>query len=584
MHKYGHVIGMTGAPVRAGEHVHTHNLTMPPNATEVATSGPAAAVPEVPADLPRTFAGIVRPDGRVATRNYIGVLTTVNCSATVAKQIVRRTEDEVAEMHAEGVDGVVALTHGTGCGMANSGAGWDVLRRTLIGYARHPNIGGLVVVGLGCEINAMRSLVDEMNLPAWLPLSSYTIQDVGGTAAAVREGVRRVREMADTMRGTPRRPVGVEHLVLGMQCGGSDAWSALTANPALGVASDYLVALGATSMLGETPEIYGAEQMLAERATSDAVRDKLMERIRWWERYTTARGTTIDGNPSPGNKAGGITTILEKSLGSVAKGGQSPLAEIVDYAAVCHHHRLHHRPRLGVRVPPGADGQAGHQLGAGDKDERRHRRRLLRGRRGRRAPRGDGTAGLPPADRGGVRGPLAERGPGPGRRGDRAVADRSGPVSERSERTIDTAPRRRVDSRGADRAQRGSAGSRLDPTALSHLTESPTLSLPARITAASTVGVVHLGIGAFHRSHQAVYTEDAALAAGDLGWGICGVMQRSASVRDQLAPQDGLYGILQKDADVPASLRITGIVREVLDGPTQPDDVLDRWPTRPSRW
>jgi altronate hydrolase len=173
-----------------------------------------------------------------------------------------------------------------------------------------------------------------MDLPAWLPLSSFTIQDVGGTAAAVREGVRRVREMADAMRGTPRTPVGVEHLVLGMQCGGSDAWSALTANPALGVASDYLVALGATSMLGETPEIYGAEQMLAERATSDAVRDKLMERITWWERYTAAQGTTIDGNPSPGNKAGGITTILEKSLGSVAKGGQSPLAEIVDYAAV----------------------------------------------------------------------------------------------------------------------------------------------------------------------------------------------------------------------------------------------------------
>jgi altronate hydrolase len=334
VHKYGHVIGMTSVPVRSGEHVHTHNLGMPPNATDVATAGTAAAVPVVPADLPRTFAGIVRPDGRVATRNYIGVLTTVNCSATVAKQIVRRTEDEIADMYPDGVDGVVALTHGTGCGMANSGPGWDVLRRTLIGYAQHPNIGGLVVVGLGCEINAMRSLVDEMHLPAWLPQTAYTIQDLGGTTAAVREGVRRVREMADTLRGTLRRPVGVEHLVLGMQCGGSDAWSALTANPALGVASDYLVALGATSMLGETPEIYGAEQMLAERAVDDTVRAKLMERIRWWERYTTSQGTTIDGNPSPGNKAGGITTILEKSLGSVAKGGHSPLAEIVDYAAV----------------------------------------------------------------------------------------------------------------------------------------------------------------------------------------------------------------------------------------------------------
>lgn len=334
VHKYGHVIGMASAPVRAGEHVHTHNLGMPPNATSVATAGATATVPQVPADLPRIFDGIVRPDGRVATRNYIGVLTSVNCSATVAKQIERRTEDGIADMHPDGVDGVVALTHGTGCGMANFGPGWEVLRRTLIGYARHPNIGGLVVVGLGCEINVMRTLVEEMDLPDWLPHSAYSIQDVGGTAAAVQEGVRRVREMADAMRGTSRRTVSVEQLVLGMQCGGSDAWSALTANPALGVASDYLVALGGTSMLGETPEIYGAEQMLAERAVDDAVAKKLMDRIRWWERYTTSQGTTIDGNPSPGNKAGGITTILEKSLGSVAKGGHSPLAEIVDYAAV----------------------------------------------------------------------------------------------------------------------------------------------------------------------------------------------------------------------------------------------------------
>jgi altronate hydrolase len=334
VHKYGHVIGMTSAPVRAGEHVHTQNLAMPPNATDLATSEPGTgAAPTVPDDLPRTFDGIVRLDGRVATRNYIGVLSTVNCSATVAKQIVRRTEDEIAQMHPDGVDGVVALTHGTGCGMADSGPGWEVLRRTLVGYARHPNIGGLVVVGLGCEVNAMRSLLEEMNLPAWLAHTAFTIQEAGGTAAAVREGGARVREMAERLRGTTRRPVPVAHLMLGMQCGASDAWSALTANPALGVASDYLVALGATSLLGETPEIYGAEQMLADRAVDSAVRDKLLERIAWWERYTSAQGATLDGNPSPGNKAGGITTILEKSLGSVAKGGRSPLAEVIDYAA-----------------------------------------------------------------------------------------------------------------------------------------------------------------------------------------------------------------------------------------------------------
>jgi len=335
VHKYGHVIGMTSRPIRAGEHVHSHNLTMPVDATAVATGGHGAAVvPAVPAELPRTFNGIVRDDGRVATRNYIGVLTSVNCSATVAKLVVRKTEDEIGEMYDDGVDGVLALTHGTGCGMANSGLGWEILRRTLTGYAKHPNIGGLVVIGLGCEVNAMRSLVDQMGLSATLPMSSFTIQDAGGTAAAVSQGIGQVREMAQTLRGTVRQPVGVDNLVLGMQCGGSDAWSALTANPALGVASDYLVSLGATSMLGETPEIYGAEQMLADRAVNGTVRDKLMERISWWEEYTTSLGATLDGNPSPGNKEGGITTILEKSLGSVAKGGQSPLAEIVDYAAV----------------------------------------------------------------------------------------------------------------------------------------------------------------------------------------------------------------------------------------------------------
>jgi altronate hydrolase len=332
--KYGHVIGTATRPIEAGDHVHTHNLGMPDNHTVPSSSPPVTgAVPEVPPELPRTFQGILRDDGRVATRNYVGVLTTVNCSATAAKLIVRRTEDEIAELHPEGVDGVIGLTHHSGCGMADSGAGWEILRRTLTGYARHPNIGGLVVIGLGCEINEMRALVDDMEIPGPLPLSAFTIQDVGGTKAAVQHGVEKVREMADRLRGTARTPVGVENIVLGMQCGGSDAWSGLTANPALGVASDWLVSLGATSILGETPEIYGAEQMLADRAVDPSVRNRLMERIEWWEQYASSLGATLDGNPSPGNKAGGITTILEKSLGAVAKGGHSPLSEVLDYAA-----------------------------------------------------------------------------------------------------------------------------------------------------------------------------------------------------------------------------------------------------------
>lgn len=331
--KYGHVIGVTTAPIRAGEHVHVQNLGMPEGASALASGGaqPAAPAP-LPADLRRAFMGIRRPDGRVATRNYVGVLTTVNCSATVARQVARRTEDAIAALHPDGVDGVVALTHGTGCGMADVGEGWDLLRRTLQGYARHPNIGALVVIGLGCEVNSVTGLIDSIGAAATVPIEHFTIQDVGGTAAAITQGEKLVTGLAQDLRGTQRTEVGVEHLVLGLQCGGSDAWSGLTANPALGVASDLLVAAGATSVLGETPEVYGAEQLLAERATDPAVARALLDRITWWESYTKGQGTTLDGNPSPGNKAGGITTILEKSLGAVAKAGRSPLAAVCGYA------------------------------------------------------------------------------------------------------------------------------------------------------------------------------------------------------------------------------------------------------------
>jgi altronate hydrolase len=331
--KYGHVIGRTTAPVEAGEHVHVHNLGMPEGAAGLSSgAGATGAVTDLPPDLRRTFAGIRRASGAVATRNYVGVLTTVNCSATVARQVARRTEDEVAALVGEGVDGVVALTHGTGCGMASRGEGWDLLRRTLQGYARHPNIGGLIVLGLGCEVNAVSGLMLDLGLDGELPVESFTIQDAGGTAAAIAQGEKLVRGMVEDMRGTTRVEVGVEELVLGLQCGGSDAWSGLTANPALGVASDLLVAAGGTSVLGETPEVYGAEQMLAERAVSPDVGRALLDRIAWWDRYTAAQGTTMDGNPSPGNKAGGITTILEKSLGAVAKGGHSPLSAVCEYA------------------------------------------------------------------------------------------------------------------------------------------------------------------------------------------------------------------------------------------------------------
>lgn len=330
VHKYGQVIGRITQDVRAGEHVHLHNLAMPDGTvTRPPAKAGAGSSPGVSLDgLRGTFAGIRRSDGRVATRNYVGILTTVNCSATVARKVAQLTENDKAE----GVDGVVALTHGTGCGMADSGPGWDLLRRTLRGYAGHPNIGGLVVLGLGCEVNAVAGLMEELELPADVPVTSYSIQEAGGTAAAVEEGVRLVRGMMSDLGGTSRTEVGVEELVLGLQCGGSDGWSGLTANPALGVASDLLVAAGATSVLGETPEIFGAEHLLAARAANSEVADDLLARVQWWNDYTEANGTTMDGNPSPGNKEGGITTILEKSLGAVAKAGGSPLSQVVGYA------------------------------------------------------------------------------------------------------------------------------------------------------------------------------------------------------------------------------------------------------------
>lgn len=329
VHKYGEVIGTATAPVRAGEHVHTHNLAMPADpGSRTGGAGHSAAAVSVPDDLPRTFLGIRRAGGAVATRNYVGVLTTVNCAATVARAVAARSEPLLPE----GVDGVVALTHGTGCGMASAGPGWDLLRRTLTGYARHPNLGALVVVGLGCEVNAVADLMAGLDLPDGMPVASYTIQDAGGTAAAIARGTELVGEFAARIAGARREPVGVEHLVLGLQCGGSDGWSGLTANPALGVASDLLVAAGGTAVLGETPEVYGAELGLARRAVRAEVGEALLERIRWWEEYTAGHGSTLDSNPSPGNRAGGITTILEKSLGAVAKAGTAPLTGVCGYA------------------------------------------------------------------------------------------------------------------------------------------------------------------------------------------------------------------------------------------------------------
>jgi altronate hydrolase len=271
----------------------------------------------------------------VATRNYIGILTSVNCSATAARAIAdhfRRDIRPEALADFPNVDGVVALTHGMGCATASDGEELQVLRRTLGGYAKHPNFAAILVVGLGCETNQIQGLVAQEGLEEGVKLATFNIQDTGGTRLTVEKGIALIEEMLPRANQVKREPCSAEHITVGLQCGGSDGYSGISANPALGAAVDLLVQHGGTAILSETPEIYGAEHLLTRRAVKPEVAQKLIDRIHWWENYTEINGGEINNNPSPGNKAGGLTTILEKSLGAVAKGGNSNLQAVYEYA------------------------------------------------------------------------------------------------------------------------------------------------------------------------------------------------------------------------------------------------------------
>lgn len=334
--RYGQTIGFAAAEIAAGEHVHEHNLQFREFRRD-ADIGVDAAVAQVLAEEQRrTFQGYVRSDGTVGTRNYLGVLTSVNCSATAAKQIAARLRYSGALEDFEHVDGVVALTHGQGCGMAPDGEGMQVLRRVMRGYLSHPNFAGFVVLGLGCEDNQIARLTEDVAMRADVPVFASTIQEIGGTKKTVAAGVQRLTEMLPIADQARRSRVAASELVLGTNCGGSDSYSGLTANPALGEAVDRLVHQGGSAVLGETPEIYGAEHLLLRRAISEQVGAKLLERIDWWRDYTEAHGGSMDNNPSPGNKAGGLSTILEKSLGAVAKAGSTTMTDVVEYAEPVH--------------------------------------------------------------------------------------------------------------------------------------------------------------------------------------------------------------------------------------------------------
>ena len=274
----------------------------------------------VPEAERRTFEGYVRPNGSVGTRNYIGILTSVNCSATVARYIAESFNATGKLDEYPNIDGVSAFVHATGCGMADSGDGYANLQRTLWGYARHPNFAGVLIVGLGCEVNQIPFLLDAYGLEINDTFQTMTIQETGGTRKTVDEAIERISTMLEPSNAAIRTTVPASELTVALQCGGSDAYSGITANPALGNAVDRLVANGGTGILAETPEIYGAEHLLTRRAINAEVGQKLGDRIKWWEDYTARNHGSMDNNPSPGNKAGGLTTILEKSLGAAAKG------------------------------------------------------------------------------------------------------------------------------------------------------------------------------------------------------------------------------------------------------------------------
>jgi len=329
--KYAQVIGYASEDIAAGAHVHVHNVSFRNTDAdyEFATDlRPARAVGEAGRD---EFMGFRRENGRVGTRNYIGILTSVNCSATAARMIASAFGPEEMANYPN-VDGVVAFVHGTGCGMAGSGEGFEALQRVMWGYARNPNHGGVLMVGLGCEMNQIDWLLEAYGMKQGPLFKAMNIQDSMGLAKTVEAGIAMVREMLPEVNKATRTPCPVSELMVALQCGGSDALSGVTANPALGYACDLLVAQGGTGVLAETPEIYGAEHLLTRRAANEAVGRRLVDLIEWWEDYTNRNRGSMDNSPSPGNKKGGLTTILEKSLGAAAKGGTTPLTGVYKYA------------------------------------------------------------------------------------------------------------------------------------------------------------------------------------------------------------------------------------------------------------
>jgi len=332
--RYGQVIGFATADIAVGEHVHVHNLAIGSDLQPYEVGVDVTPVDFYPASEMRYFQGFKRADGRVGTRNFVAVISTVNCSASVSQFVRERFRDVQREY--PNIDGVIALTHKSGCGQVIDGEDHRALQRVLAGYARHPNVAAYVVIGLGCEVNQAPALVERHQLSllnrGGESAPVITIQQEGGVRKAVEAGVQAIARLLPRANEARRTAQPLSDLVLATNCGGSDGASGITANPALGWALDELVRYGGTGVLAETTEIYGAEHLLIRRARSEAVANKLLARIAWWKQHLAARGSTMSNNPAPGNKAGGLTTIFEKSLGGIAKAGTTPLNDVFEYA------------------------------------------------------------------------------------------------------------------------------------------------------------------------------------------------------------------------------------------------------------
>jgi altronate hydrolase len=335
--KYGQVIGFADGDIAPGDHVHVHNVRADVFERDYAFCRDCPPPPPRP-EVEDHFDGYDRGDGRYGTRNYVAIISTVNCAASTSKYITERLRARGVLDAFPNVDGVVPIVHKQGCAMQYEGPDHRQLERTLAGFARHANVAAYIVIGLGCETGPAIHLIENEGLGllqlggARRKTTVLSIQECGGIARTVEAGVKAVAELLPAVNDQKRTRLPASRLVLGTECGGSDGNSGVTANPALGVAADLLVAQGGTAILGETPEIYGAEHLLTRRAVSREVGEKLVERIKWWEWYTGVFGAEINNNPSVGNKEGGLTTIYEKSLGAIAKGGSTALADVVHYA------------------------------------------------------------------------------------------------------------------------------------------------------------------------------------------------------------------------------------------------------------